>query len=620
MTSGIPLQPEELLSRLKRTNPWHIALGCFLFVLLIFIAVRASDKYRWSDWGFGDAQTMLSLKQWEEGGWFANYFLFAPQGYAKVCQLFDDPQLRHHAHGTCPGSSPRIGPRFLYTHYPAGYLVPYAVLFRVGLDSLFAVRMLSVLFSIAALVLMYVVFAKITNPGVSFIAVLFYGLTPTFLGYADTLANQPLDDLLRFGFMLAIVMSTRAESELHRHRWLITAWVAEFMLSLSSFDSVFFLYVWLVGWDIIDRQGFRLKRYLLFSLAPLTAHGLQFMQNVWYLGWQDAAIDIKDAFLLKNAADASYNSGQGRLDVIFGTLPILFGNLYSPLTFIAILAGMYLVYALLLRNTDDRTMPSVLLLLLLFVCGMAFVLILPHAARMPYESRQMIPFVALLVGGVTYSFGWEFRRSLLPGAEGPSSRLETIRKFARPLYLLLSAVVILVFWYRFMLNEREPVYYIPDEQTDARFAYEIETMNKFDLMRYRNLRADVLVAEELRRLKTTYEPVIFSINGFQMFWDPKYVPGYPQIMPITEYYTGSRPVLCFDTRQGLVDDLITLIGKSPSRFTPLLVSTDAGTLREIADELSRRGFLSGFPSGVLSVRDKAVLDLTEYIRWRVDQK
>src|SRR3990172_12688862 len=129
----------RLISRLKGASPWHVALGIFLTLLLVFLSVRASDEYRWSDWGFGDAQSMLSLRQWEEGGWFSNYFLFIPQGYAEVIKFFDDPNLRQHAHGTCPGSSPRVGPRLWYTHYPAGYLVPYAILFRIGLDDIFQI-------------------------------------------------------------------------------------------------------------------------------------------------------------------------------------------------------------------------------------------------------------------------------------------------------------------------------------------------------------------------------------------------------------------------------------------------------------------------------------------------
>ena len=78
-----------LLGRIKGANPWHLALGIFLLFLLIVLSVRADDEYRWSDWGFGDAQTMLSLRQWEEGGWFHNYLLFKPQGYSPVIDLLD---------------------------------------------------------------------------------------------------------------------------------------------------------------------------------------------------------------------------------------------------------------------------------------------------------------------------------------------------------------------------------------------------------------------------------------------------------------------------------------------------------------------------------------------------
>ncbi len=600
---------------IKKAGPWQITVAIFLLLLTVFLAVRASDEYRWSDWGFGDAQTMLSLKQWEEGGWIANYLLFAPQGYAKVCKLFDDPQLRHHAHGTCPGSSPRIGPRFLYTHYPAGYLVPYAVLFRLGLDSLFDVRMLSIIFSVCALVFMYAVFAKITNPGIAFIAVFFYGLTPTFLGYADTLANQPLDDLLRFGFMFAVVMSTRAESELHRRRWLIAAWLSEFALSLSSFDSVFFVYVWLVGWDIIDRQGFRLKRYLIFSLAPLTAHGLQFMQNVWYLGLHDAAIDIKDAFLLKNAANQGYNAGQSRFGVIIGTLPVLFSSLYSPPVLLFAVAGCYIVYAFFVKNRADQEMPPVLLLTLLFFSGLAFIVVLPHAARMPYEARQMIPFAALLVGGFTYSFGREFKIGVQAAVDsslpGPGKG-ENVKRLA---YLLLSAIALAAFWYGFLNDDREPVYYIPDAKEDANMASQIESAGRVDLIRFRNLRADVVFAQDLSRMPTSQEPVVFSINGFRVFWDPAYVPGYPQIMPITEYYTGSRPVLCFDTNEGLVNDLMLMIRKSPEKFSPLVVADDVKRLRELAETLRSRGVISAIPPRIHEFGDRIVLDLTDYIRW-----
>lgn len=595
-------------------NTWRIALGVFLLGLLLFLSVRASDKYRWSDWGFGDAQTMLSLRQWDRGGWFSNYFLFIPQGYAKVVQLFDDPELRHHAHGTCPGSAPGVGPRLWYTHYPAGYLIPYAVLFRIGLDSLFAVRMLSIFFSIMALILMYIVFSRITSEAVAFFAVLFYGLTPTFLGYSDTLANQPLDDLLRFGFMLAIILATRSASELHRKRWMISAWIMEFALSMSSFDSVFFLFVWIIGWDFLDGRGFRWKRYLIYALAPLSAHSIQFLQNVWYLGFETAVEDIKVAFLLKNAANAEYNMGADRLTVIKDTIPILFDNLYKPAVLLLAVIGMYACYALLIRKSGDEKLPSAKLLAVLFLCGLSFILVLPHAARMPYEARQMIPFTALLVSGFTCSFPHLFIQSIHGNAGQGAEAVSLFRKITVPLYLFLSLFLIMAFWYRFAMNSREPVYYIPDAATYADYASKIEYQKRFDLARYNQLRNEVLLAEELQKLPTKYEPVFFSLYGFQLFWDPKYVPGYPQIMPITEYYTGSKPLLCFNSGEGVVKDLMYMLQKSPYGFSPVLISNSQAALDQISSYLLQSGYLTGRPAG-LDIMGKRVMDLTDYLKW-----
>jgi len=579
----------NLPGRVKGANPWHLALALFLLCLLVFLSVRAADQYRWSDWGFGDAQTMLSLRQWEEGGWIHNHLLFKPQGYAPVIDLLDDPELRQHAHGTCPGSSPRVGPRLLYTHYPAGYLVPYALLFKVGLDGLFAVRMLSILFSLGALALMYVMFAKITSPRVSFVAVLFYGLTPAFLGYADSLANQPIDDFLRFGFMLAVVLSTRADTELLRKRWAIAAWLIQFALSLVSFDSVFFLYLWLIGWDVIERRGFRWRTYLLYGMAPTFAHGLQFLQNVWYLGWSDAVIDIKDAFLLKYGADQGYNYGQGRLAVMATSLKILFDNLFKPSALLAIVLAAYGVHRIVLNRTG-RELPSLKLLAVLFLSGLSFVLVLPHAARMAYEARQMLPAVALLMAGFSWSAPMLFKRALHPGeaAEGapPSPNLW----IAAP-YLLVALVLIMVSWFRLAFSDRTPVYELGPKKDEMQFA------------------------QVLAQLKTLYAPVYFDIGAFTLYWDPNYIPGYPQILPLTEYYAGSSPILCFRDLEKAAQDLVSLVRKSKVRFSPVLVASDPRLFENLYPLLHREGILRDIPPNASLAMGRYAVDLTDYIAW-----
>jgi hypothetical protein len=599
---------------------WCIALSIFLICLTLFLSIRASDKYRWSDWGFGDAQSMLSLKHWEEGGWIFNKFLFVPQGYATAVYLFDEPALRQHAHGINPGVSKTVGPTLRYTHYPSGYLVPYAILFRIGLDDMFHVRMLSILFSIVALILMYILFSRIASHGVAFIAVVFYGLSPSFLGYADTIANQPIDDLLRFAFMLTVVLSTRTESMRQRKKWMVSAWIFEFMLSLSSFDSVFFIYFWLIAWYAIDGKGFRWKTYLIYALAPISAHSLQFLQNVWYLGFTGAVVDIKDTFILKSGADSVYNilsSGMaGRGTTILDTVDILFQNLYSPNVLIIVMAVFYIIYSFLLKSREERSLPTLRLLIGLFLCGSIIIIILPHAARMSYEARQMMPFVSLLVGGVVWSFVKEFKYSIHGKSNALGEGESKLRRGVRLSYLLLSSVLILYFGYSFMLNNRQPVYLIPDEKTDMMFASEISSSQRLDLMRFRTLREEVLLAEALDKMPVYHEPVFFSVNGFSLFWQHDYVPGYPQIMPLLEYYVGSRPILCFDTYELLVNDLVYLIKRSPYRFSPVLVTSSLEQMDQILNLLMQVGMLRDVPMAINNVMGRSVLDITDYLRWQ----
>ncbi len=587
------LQP-TLLSRLLSVSRWHFAIAVLLIALFVYMVDRSRDEDRWSDWGFGDAQTLLSLKQWDEGGWINNYLLFIPQGYAKVMYEFDDTNLRQHAHGTCPGSSPRIGPRLWYTHYPAGYLIPFAALFKLGFDTKFAAQVFAQILSVMALALMYLTFARITNPGLSFLAVLFYALSRPFLGYADSLANIPLDDLLRFGFMYAVVMSTRDEDISRQGRWLIAAWIMEFCLSLSSFDSVFFIFAWLVGWDLLEGKGLRIRKWFLFGMAPTSAHGLQFLQNVWYLGFQDALIDIKDAFLLKNGGDTGYNSGQGRLAVVKTSVAIIFNGIFPRMEAFWALCGGYAAYAFLVRDRKERQMPPVLLFVLLFICGMMFVLILPHAARMPYEARQMMPFVALLAASVTWAFFRVFRDTLFGNFAGKPWLGTRVAKWVSiPCLIVLLTVFLLAWGVHITVTQPPPTY---------------------DQIRHM---PDTAMAKMINRnLKTQYDTVIFDVGAFQTFWDPKYVPGYPQILPLTEYYAGNRPILCFNQPESAAKDIAYLVSNGTARFSPVLTANNMETFERVVQQLYKNGIISGHPGNVISLLGRPLADLTHVMVWR----
>lgn len=572
--------------RLKNSKIWHTSFCILLFCLLIFLSIRASDEYRWSDWGIGDAQVMLSVRHWEEEGWLANRLLLIPTGYAKVIRLLDEPELRHHAQGISPISSPRVGPRLRYTHYPSGYLIPYALLFKLGFERIFFMRLLSIFFSIGALILIYVLFSKITSPRISFVAVFFYVLSSTFLGYADCIGTQPIDDLLRFAFMLGIVLSTRAASLRQRRIWMVSAWIIEFLLSLVSFDSVFFVYLWLISWDFLDRQGFRWKTYLIFALAPLTAHSLQFLQNVWYLGLTDAVIDIKDTFFMRSGLEESFS----RFFLTGYSFIILFNNFYKPIGLIVLLLIFYTVYSKFLRDKNERELPSMRLLAVLLFCGLAFGFLLPYGTTMSYEAKQIAPFMILLVSGTTWSFLKEFRRSIRRNYNFKRKKEFSARQKLMPLYLFFCTVIFIAFWYHFAIAPRKPLYDVKGHP-------------------------DALLARKIKSIPTKYDPVFFNMGGFQKFLGSVYFSDYPQINPIIEYYVGSKPILCFAKPEGLASDLIYMVNRSPYKFSPILVTENLAYIKIVLSGLSKKEVLEKEPPQPDNIMGKYILDLTDYLKW-----
>ncbi|HTY44374.1 MAG TPA: hypothetical protein VMD52_00055 [Patescibacteria group bacterium] len=565
---------------------WHRVAAVFFACLLIFLLFRACDEYRWSDWGPGDAQTMLSLHQWQRDGWLAHKLLFIPQGYASCVRALDEPPLRHHAHGIAPGTSPRVGPRLWYTHYPCGYLIPYALLYTAGLERIFFLRALSVLLSLGALILMYVLFVKIACPAVAVLAAFFYGMSGAFLGYADSLATQPVDDILRFSFMLAVVLSTRAGAPQHRKVYGACAWLIFFIMSLSSLDSILFSYVWLIGWDLLELRRFRWRWYCSFAAAVLVAGGIKLLQNAWYLGIADALTDLADAF----ARRGGWSAGITNLPVLFfyaatGAL----NALYRPVVLLVLLAVLYLLHLAFFTHRDSTVseLPSWRLLALLSACAAAFLAVVPFGAAMRYQIRQLAPAAALLAAAATWAF-WRQAQAWLRGAYRPLPGTgPSVRHAAAAGHLFLFGFALVLFWHSFFCMARDPV---------------------FDRAKLRK-HPDVLLAKALRSFLADSDHVIFSFKGFHAFLAPEYVPGYPQIHPIIEYYAGSRPILCFTNPEDLTSDLLCMANRSRGGFAPVLVTDDLESMKQIIASLKAKGAIHQEPSEAALISGRYVLGM-----------
>lgn len=268
----------------------HIAIIILIFIIGSYLAIKATPENSWDGWRVGSAQALLSNKHWVKDGLLKNYLLFLPQGYSKVVRYFDDPKLRQHARGIATGGF--IGKRLYYTHWPWGYLLPSAFLMKLGIQNRFWFRFLEITFSLISLGLLYYFFKLISNRLIAFWGILFYSASILFLDYADSLSEKPLDELLRFSIIILSILYKNKGKKYFAY----LIWIFYFILSISSYDSTFFIFAWLVGLDFIIAQKIEWKKWIFWASAPVLAFAAQLFQNTLYLGWHNMLLDLYGAF------------------------------------------------------------------------------------------------------------------------------------------------------------------------------------------------------------------------------------------------------------------------------------------------------------------------------------
>jgi len=385
----------------------HLPFVLLVVFLGVYLGLKTFPEDGWSGWKEGSAQTLLTLEHWDRDGVLEHRALFIPIGYSKAVRHIDHPDLRHHARGIVTGKL--IGNRLYYTHYPPGYLLPFAALKKAGADGRYAFRLLGLTLSLSALVLMYAFLVRVSTPPIAFFGALYYGASTMFLDFADSLANQPLDDLLRFSILFLSISALRADERL-RKRYTAFIWALSFVLAASSYDSVIFVFLWLVGLDYVQwlKDKGRLKKtvpvgkWFLYGLAPVSAFVLQQAQNLWYLGWEDLVLDLKGVFLYRVASSSTGGGGVwSHLTQVFGALELSTGmsGWYSVPAIAAIIAA--LVY---LRKHIFYRWPELSFFVLLLVAGSAYSFVFSRSSDLDYQGRQLSPAIGLLVGTGTVLF------------------------------------------------------------------------------------------------------------------------------------------------------------------------------------------------------------------------
>lgn len=268
----------------------NILILALILTLGLYLGIKSFNN-GWDGWGFGSAQTLMSSEYWARDGFAKNYFLFIPSPYSKLTKYLDESEFRNRNIDDFSGALKRH--RIYYTHYPPLYLIPYALLTKLGIESREIFRIFSILISLSALFLFYLFIKSITNKAVATVASVYYGFSVTFLNYADSISIQPWTILFTFLILnLSIFAWRNIDNQKKYQRYNFYIWFVYLALALSSYDATFYVFAYLILFDILILKKFIWQRWLFFASAPILGFVLQVNQNIWYLGWKDAWHDI----------------------------------------------------------------------------------------------------------------------------------------------------------------------------------------------------------------------------------------------------------------------------------------------------------------------------------------
>lgn len=401
----------------ENKNFWKVIVLLVIILLptFIYLTIKAKQVNGWDDWQFGSAQTMSTARFWAEDGFIKHKFLFITHGYHPQIEFLDEPEFRFWARGTATGGL--IGTRLWYTHYPPGYLIPYGLLAKAGVQERFWFRMLALCFSFASVIFLFGFVYLITNRNkwIPLLAVFYYSTSTTFLAYADSLNNTPVDDFFKWGILFLSIYGVKKLSEQKLNRkFEKIIWLLFFLLAISSYDSTFFIFFWLCALSYIAGKNEKLavkwykrvflktnlRKYFFWASAPLTAFALQMIQNTWYLGFKNMILDVWGSFAHRS----------GEIPAVLGYLPPIIQNLANALaelgfftdlrTRMALPIILAIVYCLYKKKKFSDGLPQYVSILAFG--GLLFGFILPVAGIFGYQGRQLAPVLLLIIAIATY--------------------------------------------------------------------------------------------------------------------------------------------------------------------------------------------------------------------------
>lgn len=570
-----------------------------IIILFGYLTVRALPE---NHIDLDSAQALLAARYWARDGFTKHYFLQLPSGYGKIVRYFDEPELQQHAGGTITGSL--IGNKIYYTRYPSFYIIPTALIMKLGIKSLFLLRLLPIVVSILSLIFLYIFIKLITNKVIAFIAALYFGISPIFITSADSLYYYPFEDMWRFLILMLSILAIKkfkyhSKPDLRETKiiwYLLFIWIAYFLMALTSFDSTFFIFIWLSGLSLYYfynlnnlSKSHKIKLFLFFialwSSAPIFAFAIQQIQNAAYLGWHNVWPNIYGAFVAagNNSKLDFYFRSESLIRPFFSMIGLLnFYTLIAPLGIAKLKQGfiassiptaailpIFIFLAMFsiikLKKITAVAMPKKSILTLLTVAPLVQTFILPFTGFRDYMGRLTAPFIGIIIGIMVWMLFLAFTKN---------NSLTVLNKM---LFLILAIFITMLFAIQVILNIEPRLYsaYAPLPDNEITFSKSMQNIVAGEKAVFMINTADTQVST--KELEKRYSSLISPRNYFishYMIW---------------EYYFD-MPLLNFTRTSYLIKDLLFLEKRTDYPFTAIVTSDNLVLITEVYKNLKIKQF------------------------------
>lgn len=425
---------------------------------------------------------------------------------------------------------------------PPLYLLPYALLAKIGFTSRSIFRILALLISLGGLAFFYWFIKLVSSKTTAIIAVLYYGFSVTFLNYADSLANQPFTIFFTFLILVLSILASRLSVQ---GRYNLAIWLLYLGLSLSSYDATFFVFAWLTSYDAIILKKFLWRKWLFWASAPILGFVLQIIQNTWYLGWTDAMRDIYVSYTGR-AIGSLKNFILGLIMPFVSMTSIktvfIFKKTVVALTSASVIFGILWKYRQKI-GTDSNYFRNIIVLAIATAAQPFFINVTGH---WPYQGVLTAPFWGFLIGTSSIFI------------------INTLKKkelnIYKTFYFWILTITVLILWFT---------------QFYSTFIY---------MKDWPNNRPDQKIIEFSKTIRTIApgkEKITFRILPENTIWKSQ----FPTFN--FEYYLG-MPKIDFANTQDLLVDFWWLRNRSEYPFYSFIISENKLDALKIRQEIANK--------------------------------